>query len=295
MTSVVALHPIVAALMRKENAMGERPVWRAINVSQYYFIRYYPVGRADLAQCADFRIEALMHTGAAGLNLFLKEKKMRLHAEDFDPDQFALTSVFYAMAEWQAHAHMINMPIEGMIYPGVYMMPMCMVNGTPVRVFTAMASLVHNHAIARLITRQGVRVYLTAADKPYAGFDLLNRINAIHSHLSETGSAICLVFPMVYMEVIEKVEWLSGLFAIGSDGRKSSLACAIQKVIFMMNHLGVGGPHPAEKAPAQSNAVPICIDSPFFLWAKRPGMSIPYLYAYVDKDSWHDPGDITFR
>jgi hypothetical protein len=104
-----------------------------------------------------------------------------------------------------------------------------------------------------------------------------------------------LILPMISFEEIVDVSWLVGLNTTEDLGLDYAVMQAVQKNRLKMNEFGVR----AQSAVGMAfmtccikPAVSLTVDSPFFMWLERPGLRKPLFVAWLDYDSWKDPGSL---
>ena len=156
------------------------------------------------------------------------------------------------------------------------------------------------NTIAEIVTANGDVVSMTVADdESLEHTDLLVKVSGLTVNTRENFENI--VFPMIDLDDKPDIGWLKGLSFQGVsdvDGGAGTfeISQALQQTMFKMNLEGarvksavvVGVTRACVSMPPPE----FRIDKPFYFWITRPGMTLPYFAAYLDKDCWKDPGSL---
>lgn len=292
MSETVVTYPINGCLKGAEQIMGAIKEWVHCNPTQYRFLKdYFAAGGSEVAQVPEMKTKA--SRAAAEINAFLKENGFTLEIDELSPDQFAVASLIKVLVQWLAEGKKTTVEYRGQQFPAA-----------TVKKGVEILTLPTNDGIrdiAKLPTKSGDMVYLTALDKPgLVGFDLVKLAQGCSNAISlglvrPTGRFKGVTFPMVDLDLTYELDWLVGLIALPANGGNPAvIEQAMQQSRLKMNHKG---------ALAESAAVitmrclsipagPLVIDTPFLCWFERPGLSQPLFTAYVTPEDWKDPGEI---
>jgi len=116
----------------------------------------------------------------------------------------------------------------------------------------------------------------------------MSRIDDIRTSTLTEASFGKLYFPTVDYDEKTDMSWIKGLsyggHAVGQALRQTKIA---------MDRYGIRVKDAVAMGMALGGSMSIypdlVIGDPFFLWIERPGMPVPILYAYMDKEHWKDP------
>ena len=159
----------------------------------------------------------------------------------------------------------------------------------------------HHQSIARIESNSEDVMYMTIAEKPLQGFELLRACMDITASLSDARikQYSRVQFPMVTIREQPDLSWVLGLTSSSSSGMPMVIVQALQQERFRMNETGARTQASAaaevlvrSARPPGFPPQPMIIDRPFLLWIVRPDVPIPVFAAYVSYDTWQDPGDI---
>jgi len=158
------------------------------------------------------------------------------------------------------------------------------------------------NTIVQIATKSGDAVSLTVAEKPLAGFELLDKVETlrfklptglIRNKMRIASDFNKVVFPMVNLDHEVDISWLKGMKATDSQNFPWKIVQALQQTKVKMNEKGAK----VESAVALDVKClgamleeELVIDKPFFMWVERPGMKRPLFAGYMAPDCWKDPG-----
>ena len=232
-------------------------------------------------------------TIAENLNRILAEEGFSLRFDRFNPGEFGVLSILDVTVAWLKEGKVL--PTFGQRRtPGVLIKPTTEIDNRPVVLFSGFRTAIHPYPIARVHTKSGDNVHMTIANSERSDFDLIERIDALHTSDCYLGVFSSLLFPMVDFEETKNLDWLIGLETTGQPSFR--IAKAAQQTKFKMNHTGARAKDAVTLTMRSTMALagppPLVIDEPFLLWIERPGLEKPIFYAYLDQTTWKDPGGL---
>ena len=299
MSNVMVVPPIMAALVKSEDVIGSQRVWCAVNDFQEQFLEDFFSRRSELGMLSDLEMRSWASWLASELNEILEQEGFSIRLQDFADGEFGVVSILDAMAAWPVEGTAVKLLADDQRYDAVHMLYTVFTDDAAVRMFSAGTSIIHDQPLVRLNTQTGDSLWMSVADRVYADFALVDRIDALRRTFELQNHASWLMFPMVDLDVETNLGWLTGMHTtVGSSVHRAVISQALQQTKFKMNHRGarvrsgVGTGFATTSARLEINE-PIVIDEPFFLWIERPGMMCPLMYAYIDEQNWKDPGDLT--
>ncbi|MEK7503512.1 MAG: hypothetical protein AAB577_00840 [Patescibacteria group bacterium] len=286
MSETMVMGPIVSALVKSEDILGKNPNWRAVKDEQAIFIKDFFSRRHEIAIFFGKELRSWASLVAAELNEVLQKEGFDIRLNDFGEKEFGVVSILNILVEWLEKGTKINLLVKGKRYPAIRLE-----SG-----FEARESLKYSKSIAVLNTKSGDQVFMTVADRPYEGFELISRIEEISNGFMLNGSRYdSLTFPMVDLNHEVNIGWLKGMWTRDQKGDEFEISQALQQTKFKMNEAGARVKSAVALGVRFVAALPtrsFIIDKPFFLWIRRPGMSVPVIYAYIDEADWKDPGSL---
>lgn len=299
MSKTMTVAPIMGALLKSEEILGKGRVWHGINPSQYIFLEQFFTQRAALAKFSDKELLSWVSWIAEELNKILKDEGFDIQIGDFAYDEFGVVSILDVLVEWLAPGQVDFILSGSAKYPAVKMEPRAYVDGKPEILFEALNSYLHPHSVAVVKTQSDDKVYMTVAEKPAADFDLTNKIDEIRDSLHEGPDYDWLKFPMVDLNHQIDIGWLKGMWTTTTRkniGQKAIISQALQQTKFKMNQFGARVKS-AVAIGVRTVSIRIeqgfIINKPFFLWIEREGATIPVMYAYIDREDWKNPGNLS--
>jgi hypothetical protein len=284
-SKIVMMYPLVTALVKAEAFLGAQRFWQGINSQQMRFLtEIFVMCRAEGETISE--IESIASPNIDEVNRFLFQHGFIIQLNPPSPPGFAIASIVELFIEWvergsetQIRDHMNTW------YPAVQL-----VEGV-----TYYRSNNHHHPIAKLATKAGDEIYMTALDQVLNEFDLLTRVEQCirSSHLVDEFAGV--IFPMVDVRQQVDVSWLVGMRTMTTNGLAVFIAQALQQTIFQMNEAGVRAKSAftAEflvgSAPPATSKPNMIIDRPFLIWWMRQGLSKPLFVGYITQENWKKP------
>ena len=283
MSNTTVLHPIVACLQEAKSFLKTEDVWHPVNDTQEtFFDNHY---NDDTLKMDDV-LDALATTDNEELMKFFSERGFDFDISPFKPKEFGVGSVISVLVEWLEEQTQTIMMIDDVKYDAVHVK----------NNYGLFSSANHSHSVVKLLTKTDDVVYLTIADKPYEGLELVAKINEIRSdlqpdHFSYDGVR----FPMVDLDQDVNIDWILGADITNEDG-VWRVSQAEQKTRFKMNHVGAKAESAVSMIFGLATSVPnpiLYINQPFFVWIERPGVKDPLFSGYITQEDWKNPGDIS--
>ncbi len=132
---------------------------------------------------------------------------------------------------------------------------------------------------------------------PLSPFDPLQLARGIQREMKQTGEFSALHFPMVDLNVDTSLDWLKGVWTETFEvDQIARVVEAKQQSKLKMNHKGAKAESAAGISvsfESTSISVPMVIDQPFLFWISRQGIPMPLFAAWVDFESWANPGNFS--
>ncbi len=207
-----------------------------------------------------------------------------------DQEMFYLGCIYSHLLTWQQAGSEQKLRGEnGKDYDGVYMK----------RRGLSFYSLDHLSiaSVATKDTRDVAYMMPCKLGAEISPFELSLFARATQRDMKRTGEFSALHFPMVDLNVDTSLDWLKGIwtetFKIDQIAR---VVEAKQQSKLKMNHKAAK----AESAAGISVSFesvsldrPMVIDQPFLFWISRQGIPMPLFAAWVDFESWANPGNFS--
>ena len=283
-TKTVCSFPVVGCLLAAERFVGADRTWNGTNDLQRCFIRsVFQRGRKDVSKFSDEELRMIASFEVDKINKFLREGGFSIQLSPFPENTFGVASILKVDIEWKETGEETQVNNSKGTFPAVSL-------DTGV---SALKSKSYRNPIACLKSKTGDQLFMTIADEPCEGLDLLDKVNAMGS-LEPCYDFEGVVFPMIDYDQEVDISWLIGLQTFDEAQKPWAIADAKQRTKFKMNEQGAI----TESAAVMSMELlglpspPITIDQPFFLWKTRPGVQQPIFAAYLEEDCWKNPGKL---
>lgn len=302
-SKTVVLAPIISALVKAEDFLGPDRNWAGHNLDQYTFLNHFFGLRNLLGTFSKEELRNWASRNHEELNAILKKEGFDIELFNFGSKGFGIVSILDVLVKWLIEGRK-TLPIfrNNKSYPAARLDSAV----NKIMVIETLYSPRHLRSshqpepIFQIETQNGDRVYMTVADSELEGFDLLDKILQIYStSLCPSQGLITyayLTFPMVNLDQRIDISWLQNMNTIDQTGQEYYISQALQQTKLKINHQGARVKSAAAIGVRCTSVAPppigYVIDKPFFFWIKRPGLSIPIVAAYLDKDSWKDPSDL---
>ena len=285
----VVTYPIVAALVKAEDILGENRTWVPINGMQSRFLAdFFRICRNEGLGIPE--IESIASWSADEINTFLRQRGFDIQLQPFDSLTFGIASVLDLLVEWleKGKKTSVKCVLDQEWYDAARLK-----NGVEY-----LLSDIHRHPIAAIATKTGDVVYMTKIDDAPDGFDLVamaEQLANLSRPVYEFGG---LVFPMVDLNQQVDVSWILNMQTFTDDRTEAYISQAVQQTILKMNEKGaraksafagavtiLGTSRPIEKPD-------MIIDAPFLVWFMRPLLNKPLFVGYIATEDWKNPGSI---
>lgn len=288
-SATCTVYPIVTALDKADDMLGEGRIWVPRNDTQEIFVPIFNLTRTEAKLIKD--IKSIASRSADEINKFLADEGFSIKLDPFkEPTDFGTASVLDVLVNWL---------VEGKIeeirsgrdrktnFPGVFL-----ISG----VYFA-RSPAHAEPIVVIETKSGDRVCMTVHDR-CEGFKLLNRAKCLQETMTPNSDFRGVLFPQVSLDQKVDISWLQRLRTVAADGRAYEVAQALQQTKFRMNEKGaraqsavaIGIKTTSVHAPPPP---PLIIDQPFLVWIFRKGLQYPLFTGWISEEDWNIPRDIS--
>lgn len=267
--------------------LGPNRVWNSINPPQEEFFQYNDEARHLVAQLQeegliDFKVD----WEASVVNDWMAQKGFAIKLTDMRrPDYFYVGSVYRQLIHWLRPGTELDlMAANGRTYPGALLDGGLSFYDSAKGMVAAVAT-----------TGNDVAYFMPMTVPTASPFGLMQTALSIQKNLEPKYGYGELSFPMVNLDVTTDVSWLVGANTVSDRGQKAKVAQALQQSKLKLNHLSAL----AESGFLMSMLMEACftkdrmaIDSPFLFWIARQGVPFPMFTAWVDYDTWENPGEI---
>ncbi|MFC1644859.1 hypothetical protein ACFL08_02440 [Patescibacteria group bacterium] len=227
-------------------------------------------------------LRAWVSDSAEEINKILKDEGFELQLRNLKPGETAFLSILKILLKWlnPGIECTIQSPGDTKSYLGVEIE----------EGFQVINSVKTDNPIICVNSENGDQVFMTIADEELKDFDLFEKIKLIHhnSHVRSCNTST-VRFPMVDFDQQPDISWLQGM----KHPEAVNITRAMQQTKFKMNEKGALLESAAVivtyKCGPITQPTVITINQPFYLWIKRPRVSLPILCAYMDTDVWSKP------
>lgn len=297
-TASAVFAPIIKALVECEGFVQgiSHEGWMPSNLEQRIFLERFYAHRHELEAFGPDELKAWVRKTAEELNQILADHKYEIRLEPWPDNEgsFGVVAIMDALARWihPGERQQIYCKNNGLNYPGVKI----------TRHAHEFSSPAHPHPLLAIQAQDNYEVWMTAADEPLSGLDLVCRVQDIRdAGLHLEVSNVHGHFPMINLNQKVDIGWLKGIHAVGNDtGQPVIITQALQETKFRMNEFGAHAQSAvALGAKRCMGPKSVYIDQPFYLWilkdmgAGGPKLkNIPVFAGYLDTDCWEDPGTI---
>lgn len=287
-----SIYDVIAALLAAETPefLGTNRRWRSINPDQRFFLEELLEQVKPLTSLleAERILQAQASWEASVINDWFRDRGFSILLEDFgQPDVFYTGSIFELLVRWlEPGEKKMLLAQDGREYPGV------LTEG-----FTYFISASSRNVVAQLPTQSGEVVYLAPFEYeptgPFAPLMLAQLIMDVGGWKEEEYDK--LFFPMIDLNHLGDLGWLEGLWTFSESGEKATLIKAVQQSVLKVNEVGALAKSAAGMAVVLESFVSerlLTINRPFLFWIVRKDFPLPLFAAWVDVDSWKDPGSL---
>lgn len=292
LVSSLATSPLttVAVLKAADRMLGRNRMWMPTSEIQQAWLEHtYGPGVLDLARVPEIEVNATRDI--ANHIAFLEKHGWK--AQITDPlagGAIATAAVLDVLVEWPRLGKSTPIRIPGGEHFAGFELK-CEDN-----------IVVHGHRswvghVIMLGTKSQDIVYIMETERPPVSvldlMEITDRMIDPNEHTRAYASHV--VIPMVDLASKQSLDWLPGIHTIGDDGMPAVIAQAIQQATLKMNETGARA-RAADEMRVTRGMTPrenkLIIDKPFLFAITRRGVTKPIFCAYVDRDSWKDPGSL---
>ncbi len=282
-------HPIFEALLKASRELGGVQ-WNSISEIQKYFLsELYNPHSVEVGKFSSEELRSWASEVADELNKILSDEGFDIRLDELQENEIGVVAILDILLDWLKEGIKLKLYSDDIAYPGVR------INSSMVEGYSTFLSGVncknYDQRIAMLRTQKNDVVYMAIADKELGDFKLFKHIMNIRQNIAPDVRPVFVHFPMIDLDHQPDVNWLVGMPHTGGG----QITQAMQQTKFKMNEKGAHlksavaivakrGMSPAEHG--------IVIDKPFYLWIERPGIELPIMCAYMDRDVWSDPGNL---
>lgn len=274
MSNTVVVHPIIVAVKAADRILGRGRRWKPSNEEQRALLEMMTKDSNSLTHFSPGELTA---------NASIEGEP----GDDNPLVSFSLSATLNVEVAWRKKGEKSTVAYRGTKYDAADVSTGISGSDAPG----------HKHPIASLSTQSEDIVYLTIADKPRSGFDLLRYIDQLReSRMTMIGECDYVRFPMIDCDDAPNLQWMLGLETTYKNTRfPATLTKAKQRTEFKMNEVGAhvrsrvdfGGMVVGSAISRRPRS--IIVDKPFFLWIERRDVALPIMYAYFTPESWKNP------
>lgn len=289
MSETVCTPPIISAVKKADDIIGENRVWQATNNDQRNFLEgHYKTDSSAVPNIAE--IQSIADFDAEKINQFLLERGFNIQLNPFAPGEFGVASVLDLLVEWLHKGRSVTVtdPSDKKTYPAVFLkegsVEICESSYGPV---------------ARIATKSQDVVYMMIHNLPsnqaksFVWHDWVSFVEAIEAQLQPNYDYEGLIFPKVDLNQNVDIDWLIGMNTVTSNGQNAKISQAKQQTKLRMNEEGAR----IESAVAigivvtsmRRSSPPLVINQPFLIWFRRPGLAHPLFVGHITQEDWKDP------
>ena len=274
---------LLGCLVKSEDVLGANRIWTPQNDQQGIFLaNQFTPGRNQLSVFGDDEFDLAVDKNHEVLNEFLERHGFPGKFEEFDEDTFGTASVMKVIVEWLTEGSEDTIEHNGTEFPAFRID-----DGVSFR------ATADGKPVVVIKTKSDDVVYLIAHPE-VADFDLNQKVLEIESSLTDGNFFMSgVIAPCVDLDLEADVEYLKNMRTVSDSGQSVTISQVFQMNRFKMNRFGAK----AESAAGMAFTLecvqpsPYELNEPFLAWIRRPGFDLPVFSAFVDTDSWSDPGD----
>lgn len=283
----------VAALKVADQILGPHRIWGATNDMQLRWLEkvFYPSLR-DLERVPE--IVANATTDIAEHVAFLAKHGWQALLKDPLPkDGIATAAVLDVLVEWAKAGEDSSIRIPGGQHFAAFELKDMKDTGI-VTVYAHRSMVGH---VCELATKSEDVVFLMESERPPVSvLDLMDLVDRMMdtSKLTRTDyNAVAI--PKVDLASKQSLDWIPGIGTTAENGHRYFVSQAMQQATLKMNEKGARARAADEMVITRSmtrSELMLTIDKPFLFAIKRRDVTKPIFCAYVDHDSWNDPGNL---
>lgn len=293
--SSLATSPLttVAALKAADRMLGENRVWKPTSLEDQinWLADTYGPGVLDLAHVPEIVANA---TGSISNHVeFLRKHGWQAQITGPLMDgEIATAAVLDVLVEWLKAGKDSSITIPGgQSFPAFELKHDEYEN--PIAIYEHLR-VVGLHVM--LGTKSGDNVHIMEVERPpVTVLDLRELVDVMINGLQRIARSCTVVIPKVDLASKQSLDWLPGLHTVGEDGMPACIAQAVQQATLKMNEVGARA-RAADEMMMTRGMAPredkLYIDKPFLFAITRHNVKLPVFAAYVDTDSWKNPGNL---
>ena len=283
---------IYGCLRVAERILGPNRQWQGINPSQQSLLDFFAANDLDLVQA----VRTGLITAEASYEREVLERFLANHGfagmpvPEFTKPDFGVASVFDLLVHWLEVGKRITLSGQNQQQvPGVQLKK---------DIVTIQAVNGFHEPLVTVDTQEGFEVKLlkvgSVAGRRYESYlELLRAPQRLSVGLPISGYS-CVRLPMIDFQQDVDLDWILGLNTMGDDGRPAIVRAASQRNRLRLNDRGARAQSATVMVVMRGVSIdrPYVIDEPFLLWVTQKYRPTPLFVAYLDYDSWQDPGNL---
>jgi hypothetical protein len=271
---------LVSATTFIGDAVVNKP-WAPINPEQKHFIEtIFPDYVTELAKISG--LEGRADHDVEAINAWLRERGFDIELDPSkDPDDFAVAAISDITVEWQDEAKVTSLSLQD-DYPAFIV-------GSGVKLYSISDRFA---PLIQIATKSGDIVYIREESAPRDWAELLADVALVRASRRDRRAPFeRVVLPMVSAKHQPDVSWLCGL-RLG----QRYISQAVQEVRFAMNEHGARAKEATAAMVSKGMSAPpptYEVNRDFLIYIIRPGVAVPIFQAYITRDDWKNPGDLS--
>lgn len=290
----IAISPLAeaGALKAADRELGANRVWSPTSEVQREWLKLnYADVASDLALVRE--IETNATRDAANHIAFLAKHGWKAQILNVPPGGFLTAAVLDILVEWLCEGTRTTITAQNReTYAGFKLKAEPGADNVQFFRHAGLGTL-----LFKLATKSGDFVFITESPRaPIDSVDLMHLVNQIPDTTQYSvarGKEVAI--PMVDLNSKTSLDWIVGLNTVTDEGHSYSVSEAVQQATLKMNQAGARARAAVEmgmRCTSFEQPMLAVVDKPFLFVIVRPGVSQPIFAAYVDYDSWKDPGNL---
>ena len=283
----------VAALKVAERVLGPNRIWEATNDTQLRWLEkvFYP-GIRDLDRVPEIVANATLNI--ADHIAFLRKHGWQAQLTDPLPkDGIATAAVLDILVEWAKAGEDSFIRIPG----GQHFAAFELKDEKDTGIVTVYAHRSMVGHVCELATNSEDVVFLMESERPPVSvLDLMSLVDRMTDTRQLTRTDCnAVAIPKVDLASKQSLDWIPGICTTAENEHQYFVSQAMQQATLKMNEKGARARAADEMVITRSIArsgLMLTIDKPFLFAIKRRDVAKPIFCAYVDHDSWNDPGNL---
>lgn len=294
------LHSIVHVPVTQEKALCEAMNFlritdkervSGVNARQRALIKkcFSDEGRQGLERFSDEELQAFSSYDFDFLNRKLAERDFKIRLEKLREDDFGVVAFLKVAFEWRQEAQKRSIEAGDKQYPAIEL------NRTKHKArFSEVVLGGQKRLVVSVPTKGKDTVHFAVAANPVTDeLEMKNIIANLREKLARNDVMEVtkvrhfdgLIVPMVSLDIEKELDWM-----IGVGLNEYIIAQAKQQTKFAMDEKGIRVKDAVALGMTRcAPAVSYVINSPFFVWIEREGVSEPYFSGYITPEHWKKP------